>query len=94
MVFSHNSELLGEGRSKDPPQFVVLMKDIAAMIGILIALAGTWATIHWSDARIDGMASIAIELLLAGVSILLAKESKALLIGERADAALRKWRRS
>ena len=77
-------------RSKDPPQFMVLLEDSAAILGILAALAGTWASVHMDDPRLDGVASIAIGLLLAGVSIVLARESKALLIGERADAALYK----
>src|SRR3546814_13423146 len=40
------------------------------------------------DARIDGVASIAIGLILAAVAILLAREAKELLIGEAADPAL------
>ncbi len=75
-------------RSKDPPQFVVLLEDTAALLGILIAAVGTWASIHWSDPRLDGVASVAIGVLLGGVSVLLAKESKGLLIGERADPKL------
>jgi cation diffusion facilitator family transporter len=75
-------------KSKDPPQFVVLLEDTAALIGIAIAFAGTWASIHWNDPRIDGIASLAIGMLLGMVSVLLARESKGLLIGERADMKL------
>lgn len=75
-------------RSKDPPQFMVLLEDSAAIIGILIALAGTWAAVTFADARLDGIASIAIGVLLVGVSVVLARESKGLLIGERGDEAL------
>jgi cation diffusion facilitator family transporter len=74
--------------SKDPPQFVVLLEDTAALIGIGIVFIGTWASIRWHEPRIDGIASLAIGVLLGGVSVLLAHESKALLIGERADAKL------
>lgn len=74
--------------SKDPPQFVVLLEDTAAIIGIAFAFIGTWASIHWDEPRIDGIASVAIGLLLCVVSVLLAKESKGLLIGERADMKL------
>jgi cation diffusion facilitator family transporter len=74
--------------SKDPPQFVVLLEDTAALIGIAIAFAGTWASIYWREPRIDGIASVAIGLLLGAISLLLAQESKALLIGERADVKL------
>src|SRR5207237_276782 len=55
-----------------------------------IAFVGTWASIHWDEPRIDGIASLAIGVLLGAVSVLLARESKALLIGERADPKLQK----
>jgi cation diffusion facilitator family transporter len=74
--------------SKDPPQFVVLLEDTAALIGIAIVFVGTWASIHWDEPRIDGIASIAVGVLLGLVSVLLARESKGLLIGERADMKL------
>ena len=75
--------------SKDPPKFMVLLEDSAALIGIAIALAGTWASVHFNDPRFDGYASIGIGVVLAAVSIILLRESKALLIGERADPAVR-----
>ena len=40
------------------------------------------------DGRWDGVASLVIAAILAGVAALLARESKALLIGERADPQL------
>ena len=75
-------------KSKDPPQFVVLLEDTAALIGIAIAFVGTWASIHFDEPRIDGVASLAIGVLLGAVAVLLVRESKALLIGERADPKL------
>jgi cation diffusion facilitator family transporter len=75
-------------KSKDPPQFVVLLEDTAALIGILIVALGTWASVHWGEPRIDGIASLSIGVLLGSVSVLLARESKGLLIGERADLSL------
>jgi len=75
-------------RGKDPPQFIILLEDSAAIIGIFIALAGTWAATTFHQPRLDGVASILIGLVLAAVSIVLARESKGLLIGERADPAL------
>jgi cation diffusion facilitator family transporter len=74
--------------SKDPPRFVVLLEDTAAIIGVAIVFVGTWASVHWGTPEIDGLASIAVGLLLGTVSVLLAREIKALLIGERADAKM------
>lgn len=75
-------------QSKDPAGFIVLFEDSAAMLGLLIAGAGVWAS-HWTgDPRIDGFASMAIGGILATVAILLAREAKGLLIGESADPAL------
>lgn len=75
-------------RSKDPPTFIVVFEDSAAILGIAAAAGGTAAALITGDSRWDGVASVAIAVILAGVAGLLARESKALLIGERADPAL------
>ena len=75
-------------RSKDPPTFIVVFEDSAAVLGILVAAAGTTAALLTGDNRWDGIASLVIALLLAAVAALLARESKELLIGERADPAV------
>jgi cation diffusion facilitator family transporter len=75
-------------RSKDPPTFIVVFEDSAAILGLIVAAAGTSAALWTGDTRWDGVASLAIAVILAGVAILLARESKALLIGERADPKL------
>jgi cation diffusion facilitator family transporter len=75
-------------RSKDPPAFIVVFEDSAAILGIVAAAAGTAAALLTGDSRWDGAASLAIAVILAGVAGLLARESKELLIGERADPAL------
>jgi len=74
--------------SKDPSGFIVLFEDSAALIGLAIAAVGVWASHRFNDPRIDGVASILIGLLLALVASLLARESKGLLIGERAEPEL------
>ena len=74
--------------SKDPGGFIVLFEDSAALVGLLIAAIGVWASHHWGDGRADGVASIAIGLMLGLVAVLLAREAKGLLIGERADPAV------
>lgn len=75
-------------RSKSPAGFIVLFEDSAAMAGLIIAAIGVWASIHFGDPRLDGLASIVIGLILASVAIILARESKGLLIGEAADPEL------
>lgn len=75
-------------RSKDPPTFVVFFEDSAALAGIAIAALGTFAATQWDAPIYDGLASILIGLILAAVAVLLARESKSLLIGERADPQL------
>ncbi|MGJ0239929.1 cation diffusion facilitator family transporter [Novosphingobium fluoreni] len=72
-------------QSKDPAAFIVLFEDSAALAGLFVAAAGVWASHAWQDARIDGIASIVIGVILAAVAALLAREAKGLLIGERAD---------
>ena len=72
-------------RSKDPPSFMVLFEDSAALLGIVIAAAGTFAASTLDMPVFDGVASILIGLILAGVATLLARESKSLLIGEPGD---------
>ena len=74
--------------SKDPPLFMVLFEDSAALIGIVIAAAGTVLAAHFDMPLADGISSILIGLVLACTSTLLARESKSLLIGERADTRL------
>jgi len=75
-------------RSKDPATFIVLFEDSAAMFGLVVAAAGVFLT-HWTLNPVwDGTASIVIGVALAIVAFMLARESKGLLIGERADPAL------
>ncbi len=72
-------------QSKDPAGFIVLFEDSAALAGLVIAGIGVWASHAFADPRIDGVASIAIGLILGLVAVLLAREAKGLLIGERAN---------
>lgn len=74
--------------SKDPSIFTVLLEDTAAMLGLLVAffglLIGQWLQIP----EMDGAASMVIGLILAAAAMLLAYETKGLLIGEGADPEL------
>ena len=75
-------------RSKDPPSFMVLFENSAALLGILVAGVGTFAAVALNQPVLDGVASVIIGLILGATAILLARESKSLLIGEQADPHL------
>ncbi|MBO6815484.1 MAG: cation diffusion facilitator family transporter [Rhizobiaceae bacterium] len=70
--------------SKDPTIFTVLFEDTAAMLGLIVALIGIWVSVTFNLPVIDGVASILIGVILAGTALLLALETKGLLIGEAA----------
>jgi cation diffusion facilitator family transporter len=72
--------------SKDPTMFMVLFEDSAALLGILIALAGIAASEVLNLPVLDGIASVGIGLVLGTVALFLARESKSLLIGEPAQS--------
>lgn len=74
--------------SKDPPSFMVLFEDSAALAGILVAFTGIFLSVHLDLPVLDGIGSIAIGLILGLTAWLLAKETKSLLIGERADPGI------
>ena len=74
--------------SKDPPSFIVLFEDSAALTGLLIAAFATALSVRFDLPWMDGAASILIGLLLSIVAVVLARESKDLLIGERAAPGL------
>ncbi len=75
--------------SKDPTTFTVLFEDTAALLGLLIAAAGIFAAHQLNEPRFDGAASVGIGLVLLVSSLLLARETKGLLIGESAHPRLR-----
>ena len=75
-------------RSKDPPAFIVLLENGAAMAGIVAAAIGVLLSQLTANPLFDGAASIVIGIILALTALLLARESKGLLIGESADPEL------
>lgn len=77
-------------RSKDPPTFIVLFEDSAALVGLLIAFLGTFFAQRLDLPVLDGVASIGIAIVLTLTALMLAIESKALLIGEPASPDLRR----
>ena len=68
--------------SKDPTTYTVLAEDGAALLGLAFAAIGIYASQRFERPELDGVASIAIGVLLAGVAVLLVRESRGLLIGE------------
>ncbi len=68
--------------SKDPTTFTVLFEDTAALLGLLVALAGVFLAEQFHEPHFDGVASIVIGLILGVVAVVLAYESRSLLIGE------------
>lgn len=71
-------------RSKDPSVYTVLFEDSAALLGLVVALAGISAAHYFEQPWLDGAASIGISLILAATAVFLANESKGLLMGEPA----------
>jgi cation diffusion facilitator family transporter len=75
-------------RSKDPPTFIVLLENGAAMAGIIAAAVGVFLSQLTHNPFFDGAASVVIGVILGFTALLLARESKGLLIGEAADPEL------
>jgi cation diffusion facilitator family transporter len=71
--------------SKSPELPVVLMEDVAAITGLVLALIGVSLTVATGNEVFDALGSIAIGLLLGVVAAILAIEMKSLLIGEAAS---------
>lgn len=73
--------------SKDPTVFTVVLEDAAALIGLVIAFFGLFFADRFHRPEFDGAASVLIGLVLMTVAVLLARESKGLLVGEGLDPA-------
>lgn len=71
-------------QSKDPTDFTVLFEDTAAILGLLLALAGIWLSQVLEMPVLDGVASLTIGAILAGTAAFLAWECQSLLTGEGA----------
>ena len=69
-------------RSKDPTTYTVLAEDSAALVGLAVAALGIWSSHALDMPVLDGVASVVIGVLLAGVAVLLIAQSRGLLIGE------------
>lgn len=76
--------------SKDPSQFAVVLEDGADLIGIAFAFVGVYLGHTLRMPRLDGLASIAIGLVLTGVAVVLTRQTKGLLLGESATEDVRR----
>lgn len=68
--------------SKDPTSFSVLLEDSAALVGLVLAFLGIFLGRTFGVPQLDGAASAVIGLLLCAVAVVMAYESKGLLVGE------------
>ncbi|MGZ3754984.1 MAG: cation diffusion facilitator family transporter [Mucilaginibacter sp.] len=78
-------------RSKDPSTFLVLFEDGAAVAGLFIVAICLYLSHHFNKPYLDGLASLLVGLILIFVSLILARESRSLLMGEgmRTESKLR-----
>lgn len=72
--------------AKAPELPVVLLEDAAALLGLLFALFGVSLTLLTGDGVWDAVGTALIGLLLVAVAVVLAIETKSLLLGESATA--------
>ena len=77
-------------RSKDPSTFVVLFEDAADLLGLIVAFLGVFLGHHYNNPYFDAIASIIIGVILTVISLLLARESRSLLMGESMDESILK----
>jgi cation diffusion facilitator family transporter len=69
-------------RTKDPSLYAVVFEDSAAMLGLVFAFIGIFLGHLFHNPYLDGIASVAIGLLLMSVAWFLASRTKGLLMGE------------
>ena len=72
-------------RAKAPELPVVVLEDVAALTGLLLAFAGVLLTVLTGNGVFDGIGTVAIGGLLVTVAIILGIEVKSLLVGEGAS---------
>ena len=72
--------------AKSPELPVVILEDIAALLGLIFAFGGVGLTVLTHDAAWDAIGTLAIGALLIVVAIVLGIETSSLLVGEGATA--------
>ncbi|MEU9995991.1 cation diffusion facilitator family transporter [Streptomyces sp. NPDC050848] len=71
-------------RAKAPELPVVLLEDLGALVGLFLALGGVGIALLTGDGIWDGIGTLCIGILLIAIAIILAAETKSLLLGEAA----------
>ena len=69
-------------KTKDPSLYTIVLEDSAAMLGLIFAFFGIFFGHLLNNPYLDGIASIAIGLLLMSVAWILASRTSGLLVGE------------
>jgi cation diffusion facilitator family transporter len=73
--------------AKSPELPVVLLEDMAALLGLVLAFGGVGFTVLTGDPIWDAIGTLAIGLLLVLVAVILGAETSSLLVGEGATAS-------
>jgi cation diffusion facilitator family transporter len=68
--------------SRDPSTFIVLLGDLGDLLGLIIAFLGVYLGQIFNNPHYDGIASMAIGVVMIAISLVLVRESKSLLMGE------------
>ncbi len=91
VAFSEFKKLKGGGSTlrtmvdaRDPTIPLVMLEDLAALAGLVIALIGIGLSDLTGWQGWDGVASVLIGVLLGGVAVFLARETHSLILGESA----------
>ncbi|GIH89714.1 cation diffusion facilitator family transporter [Planobispora siamensis] len=77
-------------RSKSPELPVIVLEDLGALLGLIFALFGVTMAVVTDNAVWDGIGTLMIGVLLAAIAVILAIETKSLLIGEGAGPEVEK----
>jgi cation diffusion facilitator family transporter len=72
--------------AKSPELPVVMLEDMAALVGLALAFAGVGLTVITENPVFDAIGTLAIGALLIAVAVILGAETSSLLIGEGATA--------
>ncbi|WTW95155.1 cation diffusion facilitator family transporter [Streptomycetaceae bacterium NBC_01309] len=72
-------------RAKSPELPIVLLEDLGALVGLFLALFGVGLTVITDEPVWDGVGTLCIGILLVVIAVVLALETRSLLLGEAAD---------